>query len=113
MLILGAVICELLGDPKWTKRLRDRAGDYRQASKTPGLDRETKYKLSKMVDRANSLEYRNKLFINKKDIPNYADNLNRAKESYKQDTRILYPKRALHRAEINKAKSMLPKSLQK
>lgn len=29
MKILGAVICELLGDPKWTERLRTAANKYK------------------------------------------------------------------------------------
>ena len=127
---LGAVICELLGDPKWSDRLRDASNKYGNAARTPELDEASKTKLELMSDRARNLALKNRnhtklrkfhLFRNWSKDWDHKSDAHIKTVNYNILTRKLYPermKRLLNaptekQSNINAAKALLPKSLQK
>lgn len=104
---LGAVICELMGDPNWTNRLNARGKEYEKASQVQGLNRGTSENLSLMGTRAMILAAKNQ-------APDKTDRKELTR-MYNDRTDRLYPERVSRRAENERsaANSMLPKSLQK
>ena len=81
MKALGAMICEILGDPKWTKRLEDTSQKYyKKAMKTPTSDKSER--LFHLSARANALADINK--------GRFVDT---SRENYREATHEMYPQR--------------------
>ena len=117
MNILGAVICELMGDPNWTNRLDEKASKYENASKVQGLSRGTSENLTLMGNRARILAAKNRIHEGRRDMGMVSGGPESLKltRMYNERTDRLYPERVSRRAENERsaANSMLPKSLQK
>lgn len=81
MRALGALICEILGNPEWTKRLQDTSQKYyKKASKVEGTSEADR--LYNISARANALA----------DISR-GRFVGTAKENYRQATNEMYPQR--------------------
>ena len=58
---LGAMICELSGNPNWTERLYAARDKYHALADKKGQDESTVRKFKLMGDRANALANKNKM----------------------------------------------------
>ncbi len=103
MKALGAIICEIMGDPNWTKRLSDRAAEYEEASKTPTLNYGQSEALRLMSNRARNLAVKSRFTPDEAKHPSFltltksVNDWKKANEGYRKATDELYPNRKIRR----------------
>jgi len=129
MKVFGAILCELLGDPKWSDRLNKRANEYSQTAEKI-TDTENTTKLRRMAQRAGGLakhneEHEGTLSKMKHAFSNFSrpkysfvrDNIAtdapyymKGKDYYRYSTEKLYPSRKVVKQEKNITKLSFPKT---